>query len=227
MGFQCLAYRRPRGVHALDQQRCLNRHQQVIGQHAQEDVRLNAVLQVMEDRAFRQRAFHCPERRLGTRECHVHQPRLLCVQVFTIGTQQITTIEQLGLDFLFQVGFMQQFPLLSIKAQAMVASHARIPLLQPADRFADDHFPDELPFVNEAAVKMEEPAKLFCYTDGLVEVIQDSGVEFGTENLEKELINNRSLEENILAIIENQKILEGSASIFDDISIIGAQFPGI
>ena len=85
---------------------------------------------------------------------------------------------------------------------------------------------DELPFVNEATVNMEEPAKLFCYTDGLVEVIQDSGVEFGTENLEKELINNRSLEENILAIIENQKILEGSAAIFDDISIIGAQFPG-
>jgi len=86
---------------------------------------------------------------------------------------------------------------------------------------------DDLPFVNEAEVTMEEPAKLFCYTDGLVEVIQDSGVEFGTEKLEKELINNRSLEENILAIIENQKILEGSAAIFDDISIIGAQFPGL
>ncbi len=85
---------------------------------------------------------------------------------------------------------------------------------------------DDLPFVNEAAILMEEPAKLFCYTDGLVEVIQDSGIEFGTENLEKELINNLPLEENIHSIIKNQKILEGSASIFDDISIIGAQFPG-
>jgi sigma-B regulation protein RsbU (phosphoserine phosphatase) len=85
---------------------------------------------------------------------------------------------------------------------------------------------DELPFVNEAAITMEEPAKLFCYTDGLVEVIQDSGIEFGTENLEKELTNNSPLEENIQTIIKNQKILEGSASIFDDISIIGAQFPG-
>jgi len=86
---------------------------------------------------------------------------------------------------------------------------------------------DDLPFVNEAAVTVDEPAKLFCYTDGLVEVIQDSGVEFGTENLEKELTNDRSLEDNIQAIIENQKILEGSAAIFDDISIIGAQFPGV
>jgi len=85
---------------------------------------------------------------------------------------------------------------------------------------------DDLPFVNEAVIAMDEPAKLFCYTDGLVEVIQDSGVEFGTENLEKELSNKLSLEENIQTIIENQKILEGSAAIFDDISIIGAQFPG-
>jgi sigma-B regulation protein RsbU (phosphoserine phosphatase) len=85
---------------------------------------------------------------------------------------------------------------------------------------------DDLPFVNEAVIRMDEPAKLFCYTDGLVEVIQDSGVEFGTENLEKELINNYPLEENIRSIIESQKILEGSAAIFDDISIIGAQFPG-
>lgn len=85
---------------------------------------------------------------------------------------------------------------------------------------------DELPFVNEAEIIMDKPAKLFCYTDGLVEVIQDSGVEFGTENLEKELTNNKTLEENIQTIISSQKIMEGSAAIFDDISIIGAEFPG-
>ena len=85
---------------------------------------------------------------------------------------------------------------------------------------------DDLPFVNEAVIRLDSPAKLFCYTDGLVEVIQDSGVEFGTEKLEKELTNPQSLEENINSIIENQKILEGSAAIFDDISIIGAEFPG-
>ena len=56
---------------------------------------------------------------------------------------------------------------------------------------------DELPFVNEATIRLDEPAKLFCYTDGLVEVIQDSGIEFGTEDLEKELSNPDSLEENI------------------------------
>ncbi len=85
---------------------------------------------------------------------------------------------------------------------------------------------DELPFINEASLILDQPSKLFCYTDGLVEVIQDSGVEFGTEDLEKELCNPDSLKDNIASIIENQKIMEGSAAIFDDISIIGAEFPG-
>jgi len=85
---------------------------------------------------------------------------------------------------------------------------------------------DELPFINEAMMILDQPAKLFCYTDGLVEVIQDSGVEFGTENLERQITNAFSLEENIQTIIVEQKIMEGSAAIFDDISIIGAEFPG-
>jgi len=85
---------------------------------------------------------------------------------------------------------------------------------------------DELPFVNEAAITLGQRAKLFCYTDGLVEVIQDTGVTTGTADLEREISNSGTLEENIRTIIEKQKILEGSASIFDDISIIGAEFPG-
>jgi sigma-B regulation protein RsbU (phosphoserine phosphatase) len=85
---------------------------------------------------------------------------------------------------------------------------------------------DELPFVNEAMIRLDEPAKLLCYTDGLVEVLQGSAIETGTEDLEKEISNPHPLEINIQSIIEKQKILEGSASIFDDISIIGAQFPG-
>jgi len=70
---------------------------------------------------------------------------------------------------------------------------------------------DKLPFVNEASIQLDERAKLFCYTDGLVEVIHDSGVEFGTEDLEKEISNHQPLEDNIKTIIKNQKILEGSA----------------
>ena len=86
---------------------------------------------------------------------------------------------------------------------------------------------DVLPFVNEQSMILDEPSKLFCYTDGLVEVLDESGVEFGTSKLEVELKNQEGIENNISLIIAKQKILEGSASIFDDISIIGADFPGI
>jgi len=85
---------------------------------------------------------------------------------------------------------------------------------------------DELPFINVQSMVMDEPSKLLCFTDGLVEVMNDAGVEFGTEKLEVELQNKDSIEENIESIIKKQGILEGSASIFDDISILSAEFPG-
>lgn len=85
---------------------------------------------------------------------------------------------------------------------------------------------DDLPFVEVQSISLNEHAKLFCYTDGLVEVLNDSGIEFGTEKIEVELQNKRSIESNITSIIKKQGILEGSAAIFDDISILSAEFPG-
>lgn len=86
---------------------------------------------------------------------------------------------------------------------------------------------DDLPFVNVQSIQMDERSKLLCFTDGLVEVLDETGVEFGTEKLEVELQNKFSMDDNIATIIKNQGIIEGSASIFDDISILSAEFPGI
>lgn len=85
---------------------------------------------------------------------------------------------------------------------------------------------DDLPFVKVQSISLNEHAKLFCYTDGLVEVLNDAGIEFGTEKIEVELQNKRTIESNISSIIKKQGILEGSAAIFDDISILSAEFPG-
>jgi phosphoserine phosphatase RsbU/P len=85
---------------------------------------------------------------------------------------------------------------------------------------------DELPFLNVQHMTMDERSKLLCFTDGLVEVLNESGVEFGTEKLEVELQNEESIDKNIHTILKKQGILEGSASIFDDISILSAEFPG-
>lgn len=85
---------------------------------------------------------------------------------------------------------------------------------------------DELPFVEVQTVQMDEHSKLLCFTDGLVEVLNESGIEFGTEKLEVEMRNDDPIDTNVNSIIKKQGILEGSASIFDDISILSAEFPG-
>ncbi len=83
---------------------------------------------------------------------------------------------------------------------------------------------DEIPIIRKGSLTIEEPAKIICYTDGLVELIDGKQVSFGTKEIEDCIMNNRSIEENIEAIIKKQGIFEGSAAIFDDISILGIEF---
>jgi sigma-B regulation protein RsbU (phosphoserine phosphatase) len=83
---------------------------------------------------------------------------------------------------------------------------------------------DEIPTLNTGSLKIKNKSKLFCYTDGLVELVDEDGVDFGTQAIEKSLANSNDIDENISEIIKKQKILEGSAAIFDDISIIGIEF---
>lgn len=83
---------------------------------------------------------------------------------------------------------------------------------------------DEIPTLKSGKLKIENKSKLFCYTDGLVELVDEDGVSFGTKQVEKNLANPKDIDDNINTIIKQQKILEGSTAIFDDISIIGIEF---
>lgn len=83
---------------------------------------------------------------------------------------------------------------------------------------------DDIPVVENGLVEIGEESKLFCYTDGLVELVDENGVEFGTGNIEEHVSNDDPIRENIETIIVNQKILTGSTAIFDDISILGIDF---
>ncbi len=83
---------------------------------------------------------------------------------------------------------------------------------------------EEIPIIHLGRVKMEERTKLLCYTDGLVELIDESGVEYGTEEIIQSICNTESIEKNIAEIIKKQKILEASNEIFDDITILGIEF---
>jgi sigma-B regulation protein RsbU (phosphoserine phosphatase) len=83
---------------------------------------------------------------------------------------------------------------------------------------------DDIPKIEMGRYAIAEPSKLLCYTDGLVELVDETGVEFGTENIEKYLTNPRSIQEDIQAIIKGQRILSGNQAIFDDITMLGMDF---
>jgi phosphoserine phosphatase RsbU/P len=83
---------------------------------------------------------------------------------------------------------------------------------------------DEIPIIRKGSITLEEPTKIICYTDGLVELIDGKQVSFGTKEIEDCIMNNLNIEDNIQAIIKKQGIFEGSAAIFDDISILGIEF---
>lgn len=83
---------------------------------------------------------------------------------------------------------------------------------------------DEIPSIHKGCLTLDEPTKMLCYTDGLVELVDESGVELGTARLEKHLSNPRPIDKNIEEIIIKQKIMTGNTAIFDDISILGIEF---
>lgn len=83
---------------------------------------------------------------------------------------------------------------------------------------------DEIPTLKSGSLKIEQKSKLFCYTDGLVELVDEKGVTFGTKQIEKNLANEKDIDHNISTIVKQQKVLEDNAAIFDDISIIGIEF---
>jgi len=83
---------------------------------------------------------------------------------------------------------------------------------------------DKIPVIKKATWNINQKTKLFTYTDGLIELIDENGVEFGTQVIEKNISNDKSIDENITDIIKKQNILTGSTAIFDDISILGIEF---
>jgi sigma-B regulation protein RsbU (phosphoserine phosphatase) len=87
---------------------------------------------------------------------------------------------------------------------------------------------DKLPFIHEESMLIDKPIKLFCYTDGLVELLidEEKGVSWGTRFIEEQISNDLTIGQNINHIIKDHKIIQGNNSIFDDISILGVDFSG-
>jgi sigma-B regulation protein RsbU (phosphoserine phosphatase) len=83
---------------------------------------------------------------------------------------------------------------------------------------------EEIPVIRKGLLKINETTKLLCYTDGLVELMDDKEVEFGTNVIEQHISNKLDIKESIDSIIADQHILSGNKAIFDDITMLGAEF---
>jgi sigma-B regulation protein RsbU (phosphoserine phosphatase) len=83
---------------------------------------------------------------------------------------------------------------------------------------------EEIPVIRKGVLKIKEKTKLLCYTDGLVELMDDKEVEFGTSVIEHHISNTLSIKETIDNIIDDQHILSGNKAIFDDITMLGVEF---
>lgn len=83
---------------------------------------------------------------------------------------------------------------------------------------------DEIPSITANKLKVEKDIKILCYTDGLVEILNEDLVEAGTDVIETFLQNDLPIKDNIDAIVNHYGILEDNQSIFDDITMLGFEF---
>jgi sigma-B regulation protein RsbU (phosphoserine phosphatase) len=74
-------------------------------------------------------------------------------------------------------------------------------------------------------IRLERGDRLVLYTDGVVEPIDDSGVEFGSERLERlvEAARDRSSAETIGAVVEAARAFSGQEPFEDDFTLVVAR----
>lgn len=83
---------------------------------------------------------------------------------------------------------------------------------------------DDIPEINKGYIKVAKNTKLLCYTDGLVEVENESGEEFGLNHVEEIISKDDAIDNLTTSLIEQLNIYRGSKPLFDDISILGLEF---
>jgi len=132
-----LAQGPPRGMSAAVEKTLLDADQQMIGEHAQEDVGLGAMLELVKNRPFRQRRLERAEGSLHPGEQIVDASDLFGAQILPVGFEHIGAVELLGAGLAGAVFLPHQSRLSGVILDAVVACHARIALAQPADCLID------------------------------------------------------------------------------------------
>jgi sigma-B regulation protein RsbU (phosphoserine phosphatase) len=83
---------------------------------------------------------------------------------------------------------------------------------------------DEIPCVKKTEITLSGHSKIVCYTDGLSELKDDNGKDIGTREIIRHITNNNPVEQNIKEMIKFLGIPDTNPYLFDDVSIIAADF---
>lgn len=83
---------------------------------------------------------------------------------------------------------------------------------------------DEIPNVRKTEIPVRGHCKIVCYTDGLSELKGDDGQDIGTKEIIRHISNKEPVEQNIRAMITFLGIPVTNPYLFDDVSIIAADF---
>lgn len=85
---------------------------------------------------------------------------------------------------------------------------------------------DDIPMMNIGSLRITDPSKLICYTDGLVEFTEKGKVIYNTGIVDKFISNDDSVNQNVNQIVQTRTDEQNSKAIgiFDDISILGFEF---
>ncbi len=81
---------------------------------------------------------------------------------------------------------------------------------------------DEIPFVNCQKIRISNRTKIVCYTDGLSELKDSEGKDIETGPIIEHINNRLTIEDNLVALIEDLGIPDNNPSMFDDVAIIAA-----
>lgn len=82
---------------------------------------------------------------------------------------------------------------------------------------------DEMPWVRTDYVTLNNPTKIICYTDGLSELKDEKGIDFGTTPIIKHFGDRLPVADNIRSLIDDLDIHPGNPRLFDDVSILAME----
>ncbi|HBC79794.1 MAG TPA: serine/threonine protein phosphatase [Bacteroidales bacterium] len=83
---------------------------------------------------------------------------------------------------------------------------------------------DEIPAFSEEILNISNNSKLVCYTDGLSDLKGEDGKEILTREIVRHITNRNPVESNIREMLKKLGIPENNPDLFDDVSIIAADF---